>query len=205
MFRLDVARALSALVTTEDLFVCSIGGIGDDWWNLRPGQVDNTFSPSILGSISNTALGLAVALPHRRVIALETDGSVLMNAGAMCTLGNEGPSNLTVIVLDNSAYESVGGAPTLTAYNVDLAKMAAGAGCGECVTVYDVEAFTREVKRLLNDDKLGYLVAKIEPGTNVWPPGKRKPLDGIEEKYRFIRYVEKLEGILIHGGAAPKQ
>jgi len=26
--------------------------------------------------------------------------------------------------------------------------------------------------------------------------------DGVEDKYRFLRYVEKLEGVVIHPGAA---
>src|SRR5205807_9228677 len=92
--RIDAVGALAELVTPEDLFVSSIGAIWDDWWNLRPGGVDNTFSPAILGSVSSTALGLAIAMPHRRVVALETDGSMLLNTGIMCTLGAERQPNL---------------------------------------------------------------------------------------------------------------
>jgi phosphonopyruvate decarboxylase len=44
-----------------------------------------------LGSVSSTALGLAVALPHRRIVALESDGSMLLNTGIMCILGAERP------------------------------------------------------------------------------------------------------------------
>ncbi|MEA2660472.1 MAG: sulfopyruvate decarboxylase subunit beta [Chloroflexota bacterium] len=204
MFRIDVAKALATLVTTDDLFISSIGAIKDDWWNSRPGPVDNTFHPSILGSVSDMALGLAIALPHRRVVALETDGSVLMNAGAMCTLGHERQPNLTVIVLDNGVYESIGAPPTLTSFNTDLAKMADAAGCPDTATAADVEAFTRTADRMLNDGRLGYLVAKIQPGTYPWPREKRKSTDGIEDKYRFMRHVEKLEGIRIHWGAPPQ-
>ena len=51
------------------------------------------------------------------------------------------------------------------------------------------------------DRELGYLVAKIEPGVHPWADDERKPTDGVEDKYRFIRYVEQLEGKVIHGGA----
>ena len=129
MKRIDIVRALAALVTEEDLFVSSIGGLWDDWWNYRPGGVDGTFSPGVLGSVSSTALGLAIALPHRRIVALETDGSMLLNTGILCTLGNERPRNLTVIVFDNGIYENIGGPITHTGRNTDLAVMAGGGGC----------------------------------------------------------------------------
>ena len=75
MHRIDVVRALAELVTPEDLFVCAHGGLRNDWWNSRPGGVDNTCFLTGMNTVSATALGLAIALPHRRVTALETDGS----------------------------------------------------------------------------------------------------------------------------------
>jgi sulfopyruvate decarboxylase subunit beta len=151
--------------------------------------------------VSSTALGLAVALPHRRIVALETDGSMLLNTGILCTLGNERPPNLTVIIFDNQMYENIGGHPTHTARNVDLAKMAEGAGCLNSLTVRDLESFSNTSERLLTDAELGVLVAKIQPGKHPWPWEKRKPTDGIEDKYRFMRHMERLEGIVIHPGA----
>ena len=134
MQRIDAVKVIAPLFTPEDLCVSSLGAIHQDWWN-HAAPIGNTFNPIILGSITTTALGVALALPHRKVLALETDGSVLMNTGAMCTLGSQRPRNLTVVVLDNSLYEIIGGAPTLTAQNTDLAKMANAAGCINTVTV----------------------------------------------------------------------
>lgn len=200
MQRIDVIKAIAPMVTPDDLCVSSIGGLWDDWWNYSP-PGDNTFYPGILGSVTTTGLGLAIALPHRRVIVFETDGSVLMNTGAMCTLGSERPANLTVLVMDNGIYEGIGGPPTLTSKNTDLAKMAEGAGCLNCVTARDLPTATREFERMLSDKEMGYLVAKIEPGKYQWEWKDRRPTDGIEDKYRFLRYVEKLENIVIHAGA----
>jgi sulfopyruvate decarboxylase subunit beta len=203
MQRIDAVKTLAELVTPEDLFISSIGGLWDDWWNHRPGGIGtgNTFSPGILGSVSTTALGLAIALPHRRVVSLETDGSMLLNTGQMCTLGAERQPNLTVIVFDNGIYENIGGPPTHTARNTDLAKMADGAGCINCVTVHDVDSFRAEAERQLNDGESGFIVAKIEPGRHPWEWEDRKPTDGVEDKYAFMRYVERLEGFVVHPGA----
>ena len=201
MQRLDVVRVIAEQTGPEDLFVSSVGALIDDWWNLRPGGVDNTVSLSILGSVSATALGLALALPHRRVVAIETDGSVLMNLGAVCTLATQRPTNLTVVVLDNRLYECIGSAPTLTAAGVDLAAIAAGAGCAHAVAVDQEDRLRTELDRSLAGDDLGYLVARIEPGMHVWPEEQRRYTDGVEDKYRFIRYVERLEGRRLQGGA----
>jgi thiamine pyrophosphate-dependent acetolactate synthase large subunit-like protein len=199
MQRLEVVRALAALVTEEDLFVCAHGGLRNDWWNSRPGGVDNTCFLTGMDTVSATALGLALALPHRRVTALETDGCMLMSASTLCTLGNELPRNMTVVVFDNGAYESIGGLPTHTAGRTDLAKMAQGAGCLNCSTVSEVDAFARSAKSALTDNEFGFIVAKTaKAATHKWPKEKQKHTDGVEEKYRFLRYVERLEKIRIH-------
>src|SRR5262245_9596339 len=39
-------------------------------------------------------------------------------------------------------------------------------------------------------------------GLQPWPEDQRKTTEGLEDKYRFIRYVEKLENIIIHPGSA---
>lgn len=201
MRRVDVLKCLSGLTTADDLFTSAVGIIWDDWWNHRPDGADNTFSPAAIGSVSALALGLAIARPNRRVIALDTDGSLLMNTGILCTLGAERPGNLTILVLDNGIYESIGGSPTLTSFNTDLAAMASGAGCTNCVTVDGLEAFETEAGRLLADGEFGLLVAKIQPGINRWAWEDRKPTDGVEDKYRFLRRMERQEGIVIHPGA----
>ena len=200
MQRIEVIRKMAQVITKDDLLTTSIGQTWDDWWNYKP--ADNTFFTGVLGSVTSTALGLAVSLSHRRIIAIESDGSVLLNTGVMCTLGKERPPNLTVVVMDNGIYENIGGPPTHTSANTDLAKMAEGAGCLNCVTVREVGEFDRQFRRMLDDIQMGYLVAKIEPGAkHKWEWKDRKPTDGVEDKYRFLRYVEKLEGVVIHPGA----
>lgn len=201
MKRFDVISAMAKVITADDLVTTSIGQTWDDWWNLKP--ANNTFFTGILGSVTSTALGIAVSLPHRRIVAIESDGSMLLNTGIMCTLGKERPSNLTVIVMDNGIYENIGGPPTHTAANTNLAKMAEGAGCINCHTASELQDFDAQFRRMMDDSEMGYLVAKIEPFERYpWKWEQRKPTDGVEDKYNFLRYVEKLEGVVIHPGAA---
>ena len=46
--------------------------------------------------------------------------------------------------------------------------------------------------------ELAFIVLKIEPGKHSdIPPKRAKKSDGLEDKYRFIRFVEKLEQVCI--------
>lgn len=167
------------------------GGEGREWWHLRP------YPPSIytaLGYATPIGLGLALALPHRRVMVIDTDGGLVFNPGVLCTLGNFRPSNLKVFVMDNECYESIGGMPTSTAGRTDLAAMARGAGIEHAETARTLEEFKDATKRALSDNALYFIVVKVEKGTRETPP---LFLDGIERKYQFVRYIEETEKIHI--------
>ena len=61
-----------------------------------------------MGMASSLGLGLALARPDRRVIVCDGDGSLLMNLGALATVGTMRPPNLTVVVWDNGEYRHHG-------------------------------------------------------------------------------------------------
>ena len=197
MKRYELLKELARLVTEEDLVVTSIGGVKPEWYSLMPGN--GTMFADLLGCATPFALGVALNLPHRRVVALDTDGGMLFNLGALCTVGKESPNNLTIIVLDNERYEGVVGCPpTHTSGCVDLERIASGAGIGCAVTVRNTEDFLQSTAMMLSDKQVGLLVAKIEPGMfRDIPPERYKESDGIEDKYRFMRHIEKLEKISI--------
>ena len=80
--------------------------------------------------VTPVVLGLALALPHRGVIALDGDGSILLNLGTLSTVGNYAPPNLMSIIFDNESYASTGGLPTATAGNVNVCFPRHLTGCG---------------------------------------------------------------------------
>ncbi len=197
MKRYELLKELAKLVTDQDLVVTSIGGVKPEWYSLMPGN--GTMFADLLGCATPFSLGVALNLPHRRVIALDTDGGMLFNLGALCTVGKESPPNLTIIVLDNERYEGVvGGPPTHTSGSVDLERMASAAGIPCTATAKTIENFVQSATLMLADNKTGLMVAKIEPGVfKDIPPERAKESDGIEDKYRFLRHIEQLEKISI--------
>ena len=80
-----------------------------------------------MGCVVPLALGLALARPDLRVLALDGDGAALMRMGAFATVGTYGPPNLQHLLLDNGAHDSTGGQATVSA-RVSFAEVAAACG-----------------------------------------------------------------------------
>jgi thiamine pyrophosphate-dependent acetolactate synthase large subunit-like protein len=197
MKRFDCMKALAARLKDE-LVILSLGASVDEWYNAAPHMRSASLFQQQLGCVTPEAFGLAVGLPHRRIVSLDTDGGMMFNLGILATLGNEQPKNLFVVVWDNECYQSIGGPPTHTASGrVDLAAIARGAGVEQAFTVHTVEEFDAHCARGLASDVPYVVVAKVAGA--VQPDIKRKHSDGREDKYIFVRHVEATENIVIMG------
>jgi thiamine pyrophosphate-dependent acetolactate synthase large subunit-like protein len=197
MKRFDCMKALAARLKDE-LVILSLGASVDEWYNAAPHMRSASLFQQQLGCVTPEAFGLAVGLPHRRIVSLDTDGGMMFNLGILATLGNEQPKNLLVVVWDNECYQSIGGPPTHTASGrVDLAAIARRAGVEQAFTVRTVEEFDAHCARGLASEVPYIVVAKVA-GT-VQPDIKRKHSDGREDKYIFVRHVEASENIVIMG------
>jgi sulfopyruvate decarboxylase subunit beta len=190
MQRFDCLEQLAPLIT-DQLVVTSLSGQRVEW-----GHLTNHEGNLLLGSMGNAlavGVGLALALPRRKVIVLESDGSLLLSLFNLPTLANLNPPNVAVFVFDNQAYSGTKiSQPTATAGKTDLAGMARSAGIDYAVTVRDLQAFKGEALAAVNDSGLRFVVAKVEESR-----GHRKiertNVDLLENKYRFVRYVEQTE------------
>lgn len=80
-----------------------------------------------MGHASMIALGIARAQPSRRVYCLDGDGASIMQMGNMAIVGQSGCTNLTHIVFNNAAHDSVGGQPTVGGA-IDLPAIASACG-----------------------------------------------------------------------------
>ena len=200
MKRFDLLKKMAEMIPPDHLVVgYCIGLISYEWWQLTR-HWENSIILGSMGCGTPLGIGLAMALPHRRVIVIDSDGSTLMEPGVLPVLGNLHLPNLIVVVLDNGAYESIGWKPdgnrfkTYTAGNTDLCAMAKGAGIKNAVTVHTLDGFAEQFSESLSGKELSYLVAKIE---HQPCQASVKDIDAVEHKYRFVRYIEKTEGVKI--------
>jgi sulfopyruvate decarboxylase subunit beta len=198
--RYDFLKRIAQMIPSDHLVVgYCIGLTSYEWWHLTR-DWENGIILGSMGCSTPLGIGLAMALPHRQVIVFDSDGSTLMEAGILPVLGNMALPNLTVVVLDNGAYESIGWREngerfqTYTAGNTDLVAMAKGAGIQNAVTIHTLEDFERSFTKALTGRELSYLVIKTGHQPCQVPV---KDIDAVEHKYRFVRYIEKSEGIKI--------
>lgn len=189
MRRFDCLKLLAPLVGDDTLVVCNLQDTTYEWQHLRPS--DGNLLRQGLANVTPVAFGLAVALPHRRVISLDGDGSLLLGPGIVTTLGRYAPPNLMTIVFDNENYNSGGVMPSATAYGTDLELMARGGGVKDSTTVRTLQEFDAAVTRGLATREMTFIVAKVD---RTPEPVPRPSIDGKENKYRFVRFVERLEG-----------
>jgi len=191
MKRYDCLRAIAPHFG-EELVVTNLGAVRHEWQALRPHH--GNYHLQNLGLTSSMALGLALALPRRQVVAFDGDGSLLLNLGSLATIANQHPKNLIHIVFDNECYESSRGAPTATAGQADLAAVARDCGFANVITVKTLVEFEQGFLRALKSKDLYFILAKVEAGVGDVPAAA---LDSQENKYLFVRYIEKSENVKI--------
>src|SRR5260370_19109444 len=142
-----------------------------------------------MGLASSTGLGLALSLPHQKVVVLDGDGSLLMNLGSLSTLARYRPKNLLHLVFDNESLLSVGGFPTATSTGTDLEGIARAAGIPKTCTVRTVEEFAAVVRRAVSAEGLQTIVAKVEA---TRPKVFDTDLALLAQRFQFRRYLQSL-------------
>jgi sulfopyruvate decarboxylase subunit beta len=191
MIRYECLELLAARMT-DQLVVTSQSGQRIEWAHLS--KHEGNLLVGMMGCAIGVATGLALALPHRKVVALDSDGSVLLSLFNLATLGNLRPKNLVVYVFDNGVYSgSRISYPTATSGNTDLEAMARGAGIANARTIRDIDEFKQRGLEALVRNELGFYLCKVEESL-MHREIPRPDLDLAENKYRFVRYLERTEG-----------
>lgn len=182
LHRADLMRRLVARLTAGEAVVGGIGNTNFDLWAAghRP---QNFYMLGSMGLAVPIALGVALAQPSRKVFALEGDGSLLMQLGCLATVASLAPSNLTVLVFDNGAYQITGGQPTpAAAAGTDF--MAVARGCGILGAAWAAEEvdFERMIDQCLTVDGPHMIGLRLDDQ----PPAAQTERDPAQIRDRFM-------------------
>ncbi len=103
----DVARCI--VETIPD--VLGVAALGTAVSALRVASDDGPhyYFGASMGSALATAMGIAEAVPDRKVVALLGDGELLMGASVLWSVAHYRPANLTAVVLADGRYSITGG------------------------------------------------------------------------------------------------
>jgi thiamine pyrophosphate-dependent acetolactate synthase large subunit-like protein len=117
------------------------------------------------------------------VIALEGDGSLLMQLGCLATVAMRAPKNLTMVVWDNGIYQITGGQPTATASAADLVAIARGSGIANSAWAADEDDFDRLFASALRQGGPSLIAARIDDK----PAAGATDRDPVQIRERFMR------------------
>jgi thiamine pyrophosphate-dependent acetolactate synthase large subunit-like protein len=156
--RYQAIESILAHVGSGDLVISTTGMISRELFTLkdRPG---NFYMIGSMGLASAMGLGLALQAPNKRVFVLEGDGSAMMSLGTLPLIASEQPANLVHIILDNEAYESTGGQPSISS-NFDLAQTANTTGYPWTRRVEDLEELEAALTEATNGGQLSLILVK---------------------------------------------
>jgi thiamine pyrophosphate-dependent acetolactate synthase large subunit-like protein len=161
MNRSVLTRLLVGKLKSEEAVIGGIGNSNFDLWasGQRP---QNFYMLGSMGLATPIALGVATAQPQRKVFALEGDGSILMQLGALATVAAEASKNLAIIIWDNGVYQITGSQKTLTSAGTDLVAIAKGAGIAQSCWAFDEAHFESLIERTLTEDGPWFIAARID-------------------------------------------
>jgi thiamine pyrophosphate-dependent acetolactate synthase large subunit-like protein len=185
MTRHEALQHILTHLPDADLALFTTGMISREAFNIRD-RAGNFYMIGSMGLLNALGLGLALQSPSRTIWVIEGDGSALMSLGTFPLIATCRPRNLIHVVLDNEAYESTGGQPTISS-TVDLAALAKAAGYARVWRVSDTVSLQEALQEATDAKVLTFILAKV---TGRAPEGLgRVSLTPEEIKQRFSQVL----------------
>jgi len=183
-------RVVAQTPTASTVVLASTGFCGRELYAIddRPNQL---YMVGSMGCVVPFALGLALARPDLRVVALDGDGAALMRMGAFATVGAYGPPNLQHLLLDNGAHDSTGGQATVSP-QVSFAGVAAACAYAASFETDDVE----HISAWLDAPPLaGPRFARLLTRTGTPDDLPRPSITPVEVKLRLMQHISPSVGV----------
>ncbi len=183
-FILDRCTAVPALIGNhrDFLFVTGLAGTARDIAALTGDGAHIYTMAGAMGGAVMIGLGLALARPDKRVLAVTGDGELLMNVGALATVAILNPANFAVLCVDNGHYGETGYQKSHTSLGVDLEKIAAGCGIARTRTVGAEGEIGDGARMLREGNGSAFVVLKVTPTD---PPAYKRNFDPAACRERF--------------------
>jgi sulfopyruvate decarboxylase subunit beta len=143
-----------------------------------------------MGGASSLGLGMALAMPDRRVVVFDGDGSLLMQLGSLATSAGARARNFVHLLFKNGVYHTSGAQETPGGMGVDFVMMAKGAGYRNAYAIGDLGEFRRRVKRIVHEEE-GPLFVELHTGL-----ADKTPMM-VRERSSFAQQLEGLRSKLL--------
>ena len=167
--RYEVLKLVSGCKGRDTALLATTGMCGRELFTIEDAP-NNFYMVGSMGCVSSIGLGLAIARPGRKVIAIDGDGALLMRMGNLATNAYYRPDNLLHVLLDNECHDSTGGQATASS-RMDWPTVAHGAGYPNVVQAGSLGEIEQALDDWLQQPRLTFLHVPIAPGS-VSPLGR---------------------------------
>ena len=136
---------------------------------------DLSLGDPAMGGHASFALGLALAQPNKKVVLFDSEGDLQMSLSVLSMIAEQKPKNFVHFVLDNECYATTGGQPVPNAKSIAYDVIAKGCGYPAAYAYTNLESFTVNVKRIMEENGPVFVAMKIVPEVENVPIGQRTP------------------------------
>ncbi len=179
-------------IAGQDIFVSTTGKTSRELFEIRErrGQdhAHDFLTVGSMGHSSSIALSIALQKPERKVWCLDGDGAAMMHMGAMGLIASFAPRNMVHIVLNNLAYESVGGMPVALS-NADLIDVAKSLGYPSAFCVSSIEELDDAILTARKKNELCFIEVRTVLGSRS--DLGRPTTTPLDNKFSFMRELKR--------------
>ena len=172
-----------------DSIVIVTGTSGRRWRNISSNEKRDLSFQGAMGQTTSAALGFALSQPDEKVVLFDSEGALLMNMGILATIAGKKPKNFFHFLMDNECYATTGGQPVPNSQEINYAGMAKEAGYAAAYEFDNLEDFSTNVGRILNETGPVFVSMKMVPLVENEPIGLRQrgPVRGRAETIRVLQ------------------
>lgn len=183
-YTLDRITAVPAIIGEHEdfLFIGGLAGTAKDLAALTQDGAHYYGLAGAMGAAVMMGLGLALARPEKKVLVATGDGELLMNVGALATVGILDPPNLSILCVDNGHYGETGYQKSHTCRGVDLEQMAIGAGIKSTCSVEKEADIAAGARMLRESNGCCFVLLRVKPTDG---PKFRRLMNPADSRVRF--------------------
>ena len=150
------------------------GTCGRHWRDFTQDEKRDMNLGGAMGHTTPAALGLALAQPDEKIVLFDSEGSLLMNMGILATIAGKKPKNFVHFLMDNECYATTGGQPVPNSQDISYAGMAREAGYTAAYEFDNLEDFTNNVGKIMQETGPVFVAMKMVPEVENEPIGQRQ-------------------------------
>ena len=174
IYEMTREEALKIIINSfngDEIIVSTTGKTSRELFELRIARGENPrdfYTVGSMGCTSSIALGIALN-SKKKTIVIDGDGALIMQLGALTTIGHYHPENLYHILVDNNAHESTGGQPTVSD-TVNFKEICLGSGYKSVYLASNRDDLKIALEKMFNEkEKEGkgpsMLIIKVKKGS----------------------------------------